>query len=132
MKGNIKNAFLLLPLITCLGLILPGRATAQTFTTLHSFNGSISDGSDPQAGLIFAGNSNTLYGTSYKGGSTSGGTVFAINTDGTGFTILHNFLGDATDGAWPQAELILSGNTLYGTASVAGSGDNGTVFAVNT
>ena len=35
------------------------------------------------AGLILSGN--TLYGTA-RGGSSGNGTVFAVNTDGTGFT----------------------------------------------
>jgi len=56
--------------------------------------------------------------------------VFAVNTDGTGFTTLHNFTG--SDGASPYAGLVLSGSTLYRTASAGGSTGGGTVFAVNT
>jgi uncharacterized repeat protein (TIGR03803 family) len=57
--------------------------------------------------------------------------VFKVNTDGTGFAILHNFIS-RSDGANPQAGLILSGNTLYGTGSSGGTWGNGTVFQVNT
>jgi uncharacterized repeat protein (TIGR03803 family) len=108
--------------------------TAQTFTTLYSFTatdfntGTNSDGTYPFAGLILSGN--TLYGTAYDGGSSGQGTVFAVSTDGTGFTNLHSF--NYSDGADPEAGLILSGNTLYGTATYGGSSDNGTVFKVNT
>src|SRR5262245_17476474 len=42
----------MLVLITALGLILARRASAQTFTVLHSFTNS--DGANP-AGLIFSG-----------------------------------------------------------------------------
>jgi len=84
--------------------------------------------------LILSGN--TLYGTAQFGGSSSQGTVFAVNTDGTGFRTLHEFtaLQNNTNGggAQPMAGLVLSSNTLYGTASVGGSAGNGTVFAVNT
>ena len=78
-----------------------------------------SDGANPYAGLILSGN--TLYGTACGGGSSGNGTVFAVNTDGTGFTNLHSFThlvlpGTNSDGANPYAGLILSGNTLYGTA----------------
>ena len=97
------------------------------FTFLHLFNGS--DGIWPEAGLILSGN--TLYGTCYKGGISSGGTVFAVNTDGTGFTNLHNFTSH-NDGANPQGDLILSGNTLIGTTFKGGVANYGTVFAVNT
>jgi uncharacterized repeat protein (TIGR03803 family) len=133
-------------LLASLNLIPAGRVTAQTFTTLHSFTarsgsspGTNSDGANPEAGLILSGH--TLYGTAREGGSAGRGTVFAVNTDGTGFTNLHSFTAafwtpPATpinsDGINPYAGLILSGNTLYGTAQQGGSSGKGTVFAVNT
>ena len=54
------------------------------------------------------------------------GTVFAVNTDGTAFTNLHNFSakdsdGLNNDGASPVARLTISGNTLYGVAESDGS-----------
>jgi uncharacterized repeat protein (TIGR03803 family) len=57
--------------------------------------------------------------------------VFAVNTDGTGFAVVHNFNFNI-DGYLPCAPLLLSGNTLYGTASEGGEVGNGTVFAVKT
>jgi uncharacterized repeat protein (TIGR03803 family) len=116
------------------------------FTHLHDFTQMFppplppvftwinSDGAAPQAGLNLSGT--TLYGTASTGGDFGYGTVFAVNTDGTGFTTLYSFSalsGEQTnsDGAAPLASLILSGNTLYGTASEGGIGV-GTVFAVNT
>jgi uncharacterized repeat protein (TIGR03803 family) len=96
-----------------------------------------SDGAQPHSGVILSGN--TLYGTASRGGSAGNGTVFAVNTDGTGFTILHTFTASPpypnftnSDGASPACRLILSGNTLYGTAGGAGSLGHGTLFAVNT
>jgi uncharacterized repeat protein (TIGR03803 family) len=73
---------------------------------------------------------NTLYGTALLGGSSVYGTMFALNTDGTGFTNLHNFT-DGSDGGQPIGGLIVSGNTLYGTASYGGSADKGTVFSLS-
>ena len=136
MKTNLKNLFLLPALIAGLGLIPAGRVGAQTFTTLYSFTAfgflsiTNSDGRGPLAGLILSGN--TLYGTAEVGGSFANGTVFKVNTTGTGFTTLSSFTGDGNDGVGPDGGLILSGNTLYGTASQGGSANNGTVFAVNT
>jgi uncharacterized repeat protein (TIGR03803 family) len=136
MKTYIINLFLLPLLIAGLGLIPASRVTAQTFTTLHSFTATTSDypyinsdGAYPFAGLILSGN--TLYGTAHGGGSLGWGTVFAVHTDGTGFTTLHNFTG-GDDGYGPRAGLILSSNTLYGTAAEGGSPGDGTVFAVHT
>ena len=140
MKTYTKNLFRLPALIAGLGLIPVDRVTAQTFTTLHKFtsvsgpSATNSDGFDPVAGLILSGN--TLYGTASRGGSSGYGTVFKINTDGTGFTTLHSFTGfpngTNSDGAYPVAELILSDDTLYWTANRGGSSGNGTVFRVNT
>src|ERR1043166_3739325 len=143
MKNRIKNLFLLPALILPIGLFTVDRVTAQTFTTLHSFTAtspatnSNSDGANPFAGLITNSSGTTLYGTAYQGGSSSNGTVFAVNTDGTGFKVLHSFTGVTpgginSDGANPYAGLVLSGNTLYGTAFYGGSSGDGTVFKVNT
>src|SRR5258708_17839235 len=111
-----------------IGTIFKLSTNGTGFTVLHSFTGS-SDGVVPQAGLILSGNN--LYGTAGSGGSSGNGTVFAVNTNGTGFTNLHAFTA-STDGANPRAGLILLGNTLYGTAQNGGSSTFGTVFAINT
>jgi uncharacterized repeat protein (TIGR03803 family) len=135
----LKNLFLSHAMIAGFGLILAGRVTAQTFTTLYSFT-KISNGSGPN-GLVLSGD--TLYGTAGYGGSSfvlygeGSGTVFAINTNGMGFTNLYDFSttdtnGFNSDGANPSAGLILSGNTLYGTAAYGGTNGNGTVFQVKT
>ena len=113
------------------------------FTVLHSFaagSGTLppsaftnSDGTFP-SGLILSGN--TLYGTGVAGGSSGNGTVFALNTDGTGFTTLHSFTSLSSndtnsDGTEPNAGLILSGNTLYGATFHGGNSGWGTVFSIS-
>src|SRR4051812_32892473 len=70
-------------LIAGLSLILADRATAQILIN--------SDGANPNAGLIISGS--TLYGTVAAGGSYGRGTVFAVDTNGAGFRILHSFTG---------------------------------------
>jgi hypothetical protein len=44
-----------------------------------------------------------------------------MNTDGTGYSTLHNFHGSDNDGAYPQdgTQLTLSGSTLYGMTLTA-------------
>jgi uncharacterized repeat protein (TIGR03803 family) len=116
------------------GTVFAVHTDGTGFTNLYNFTGG-DDGWGPQAGLVLSGN--TLYGTTYLGGSPGYGTVFAVNTDGMGFTNLHSFTardnnGTNSDGVFPLAGLILSGTTLYGTASGGGSANGGTVFAVNT
>src|SRR6266404_5911177 len=113
------------------GTVFAVNTDGSGFTILHTFAGG-SDGGHPWAGLIVSGN--TLFGTAYSGGSSGRGTVFAVKTDGTGFTNLYSFtanpFGTNSDGAYPIPGLILSSNTLYGTARFGGSSGNGTVFSV--
>jgi uncharacterized repeat protein (TIGR03803 family) len=130
--------------MACLvALILAGRVTAQTFTTLHGFlatssrNYTNSDGAYPIGGLISSGDS--LYGTTSEGGRSGNGTVFALNTNGGGVAVLHHFTSTSSspyyansDGANPYGRLVLSGDVLYGTAGNGGGSGNGTVFAVHT
>jgi uncharacterized repeat protein (TIGR03803 family) len=120
------------------GAVFAVNTDGTDFTNLYSFSsptsGTNSDGANPVAGLVLSGN--TLYGTASEGGSTVNyGTVFAVNTDGSGFTVLHTFTSldyGFNYGANPEARLLLSGSTLYGTASAGGYYGNGTVFSVNT
>jgi uncharacterized repeat protein (TIGR03803 family) len=128
MNMSVNNP--LRPLVLALGSLLAGQVTAQTFTNLYDFSGG-ADGAGPRGVLVLSGN--TLYGTSsgLLPGSSGGGTVFAINTEGTAFTALYYFNG-GTDGANPQGDLVLSDDTLYGTAENGGLSGNGTMFAVNT
>lgn len=114
-----------------LGTVFKVNSDGTGFKAIKWFTNSI-EGSYPQGNLVLSGN--TLYGTTLDGGSFGGssgyGTVFKINTDGTGFAVLKNF--DSTNGSNPQAGLVLSGNTLYGTTSSGGSSNYGTVFALST
>jgi len=117
------------------GTIFAMNTNGTCFTNLYIFNivpnfppAANSGGGHPYAGLIFAGS--TLYGTAHDGGNYGYGTVFAINTDGTGFTTVHDF--NSGDGANPYAGLMISGNILYGTTYSGGDSGYGTVFKVNT
>lgn len=108
---------------------------AQTLTVLHSFGSAPgpsftnADGADVNTGLIFSGS--TLYGVADQGGSSGYGTLFKVNTNGTGFTNLHSFAG-GPEGSSPEGDLILSGNTLYGTADNGGNFGGGVIFAIGT
>jgi uncharacterized repeat protein (TIGR03803 family) len=119
------------------GTVFKMNADGTSFTVLKHFAATAEDssgsetnseGAHSRATLSLSGD--TLYGTTYVGGSTGNGTVFKLNTDGTGFTVLKVFNGG--NGATPLAGPTLSGNTLYGTTYRGGSAlDNGTIFKVN-
>ncbi|HXD00256.1 MAG TPA: choice-of-anchor tandem repeat GloVer-containing protein [Verrucomicrobiae bacterium] len=119
------------------GTVFRINTDGSGFTNLHSFTAipyastKNNDGANPIGGLVLSGS--TLYGAAQNGGTNGWGTIFALKTNGTGFTNLYHFT-DGSDGALPAAGLILSGNTLYGTTSYGGNSNNsggGTVFAIN-
>jgi uncharacterized repeat protein (TIGR03803 family) len=105
------------------------------FRVLRSFDCSV-DGSYPYGELISSGN--MLYGTTSDVSCGGAGTVFAMNTNGTGFTTLHTFAGTSgtfstnSGGANPYTGLILAGDTLYGTTYAGGANGAGAVFSIKT
>src|SRR5262245_27283458 len=114
------------------GMILAGwleGGSAATFTTLHSFTGSLGGG-QPLAGLVEGSDSN-FYGTTSTGGFFDNGTFYNVLKDGT-FNTLHNFVG-GLEGANPRAPLIQAGDgNFYGTTLNGGTGSSGTVFKITT
>ena len=67
------------------------------------------------------------------------GVLLAASGPAQTFTVLHSFTATGassphtnSDGANPRAGLIISGNTLYGTANGGGSSGFGTVFSLST
>jgi uncharacterized repeat protein (TIGR03803 family) len=123
------------------GVVFMMDASGSNYTVLHDFEpldaqaAANTDGAIPSGGLVMS--NGVLYGTTLAGGVGGRGTVFAINSDGSGFLTLYHFsptdplTGTNDDGASPAAGLILSGNVLYGTTSAGGGGAAGTVFALD-
>lgn len=112
------------------GTIFKVMTDGTEFSNLHAFSKSAADGALPIAGLTFGAGS-LLYGTTESGGASEDGTVFSIDEDGTGFTLLHSFTGATTDARSPAGDLILDAHgNLYGTTSGGGASAAGfgTIF----
>jgi uncharacterized repeat protein (TIGR03803 family) len=120
---------------------LPVNQDGSGYSVLHNFEGSWSqnsnDGLNPQ-GPLALGADGFLYGTTSGGGtnqaqnSQTGGTVFRLDADGTGFTLLHSFPDGTNDGTSPQAGLLLGmDRMLYGTATAGGTANAGVIFRLN-
>ncbi len=108
------------------GPILAGQ---NRFALLHSFSGGTGDGSYPYDRLLLSGSK--LYGTTAFGGTNNIGTLFSINTDGSGYAVLHHFTG-GTGGANPEGGLTQSGSYLYGTTRAGGATGHGLLFSYYT
>ena len=129
------------------GVVFKVGTNGTGFGILHTFSPATNesksgdnlyangDGAIPLGTLASSGG--VLYGTTQIGGTFGVGTVFRLNTDGTGFTNLYYFTNGA-DGAFPTAGLVLSGSALYGTASASQpfsaevGGKESTIFKINT
>ncbi len=119
------------------GIVFSIDSNGSNYTILHNFcDGSVTnDGNYPLASLTLVGD--TLYGTTVYGGSYSyrgetGGTVFEIKTNGSGYAILHSFSNNRTyDGGHPVGPVTLFSNVLYGTTEGGDGVDNGVLFKMN-
>lgn len=116
------------------GTLFGINTNTLAFTNLFNFEGT--NGAAPAIQVLAGG---TFYATAAAGGQGSG-LLFKITTNGTGWTLLHNFsvtllntnnTSTNGDGAHPVT-LILSGDTLYGAAMTGGAGGEGSVFSLDT
>src|SRR6185369_17125637 len=73
-----------------------------------------------------------LYGATRYGGGVDLGTVFKINRDGAGYSVLHRFTNSPGTGTYPIAGVLEgSDGMLYGRTISGGNGDGATIFRLN-
>jgi uncharacterized repeat protein (TIGR03803 family) len=118
-----------------LGTVFKVDKSGQNFSVVHNFEPDGSDASGPEAGLT-EGTDGAFYGTTLVGGASNGGTVFKVNKDGSGYSILHSFKVDYATGEpnEPVAKVLeASDGILYGIASNTGDWDPrpGAIFKLN-
>jgi len=100
------------------------------YALLHTFLTNGIDGQSPVA--VLQANDGKLYGTTSIGGTNKAGTIYRLNNDGSGYSVLHTFGSLAGDGQNPQAGLIEGKDgALYGTTFFGGGQDLGAVFKLN-
>src|SRR5579871_2176165 len=117
------------------GTIFQINTNGTSPQALHNFPSIPNDGKFPYGSLLLSGSA--LYGMTYQGGTNNADVIFEINTDGTGYQILHHFTGTSnrgspSDGANPEGDLILSGSTLYGMTYAGGTNGGGMIFQIST
>jgi len=96
-------------------------------SVLHTFTGN--DGEFPNA-VLLAGSTGALYSTTWYGGNTGNGTVFALAPKSGGWneSVLYNFQG-TNDGSAPAGGVVAdkAGN-LYGTTYKYDGDNDGVAF----
>ena len=104
--------------------------TAGIYTNLHTFNSS-TDGYNPMGSLI-QGIDGNLYGTCSDGGLNSAGTIFKMALNGSSFKVLLH-LNATAQGRMPKGTLLQGvDGMLYGTTSIGGTYNTGTIFKIST
>ena len=95
------------------------------FTTLKNFSGNDAGG---YGSLTYL--NGKLYGTTNYGGTLGNGYIYSISTNGTNFTILHNF----NETSFPCGSLLHDNGVLYGMTSQGHSslpGIIGNIYKIN-
>jgi uncharacterized repeat protein (TIGR03803 family) len=110
------------------GLVLCTFAAHAQFVKLHDFTDN-PDGGYPTGNSIIS-YGGFLYGITFTGGLATGGTMFKIKSDGTGYQKLYDFSGDI--GTYPAGRLITDGTYMYGMAWGGGTSYYGNLFRINT
>lgn len=127
------------------GTVFKLRLDGSSFAVLHDFGATKanqsgvytnSGGAHPIqfSGLKLWGN--TLFGTTFIGGKSGNGTVFALRTNGTAYTVIHDFSATSgpnsvnNDGAMPYSGLLIANDTILGTARAGGATGSGTIFRI--
>lgn len=96
---------------------------------VYQFLNAGNDGQYPYGSVIISGTK--LYGmTNGDEGNNNYGTIYSVETDGTGFSLLHEF--NFTQGGNPYGSLISSGSKLYGMTNGGGSNEYGIIFSIDT
>ena len=112
------------------GAVFQINTNGQNYSVIHSFNG-FSEGFSPECGLL-VGRDGWLYGTAVSGGASGLGTVFKLNTNGSGYTVLRSFT-NSPDGAHSYSRVTQGvDGYLYGVTSSGGNTGMGTIFRVTT
>ncbi len=117
------------------GVVFRIEKDGTGFQRLHSFMDGPTDGSYPRAHLLRA-SDGMLYGTTASGGPDFLGTIFRLNHDGSGYSVLKSFAGvwpyEGVDGVYPAAPLVEGTNgVLYSTTFYGGTNLSGVVFKLD-
>ena len=104
-----------------------GGGAASGYSEIYAFGQVAQDGTTPA--ILTAAPDGTLFGATSAGGQYRYGVLFKVKPDGSDYTILHQFLGNQSDGSHPTSLLVAPDGAVYG-ALQDGGGSYGAIFRV--
>jgi uncharacterized repeat protein (TIGR03803 family) len=124
------------------GFVFKIQPDGSGYQTVFAFPAGQTVARLPEYAFIL-GRDGVLYGTTELGGTATFGTIYKVNTDGSGFAVLRSFTAGGTavvaDGGAPRGGLVhasdgfLYGLTTTGTAASTSTADrNGVIYRIAT
>jgi uncharacterized repeat protein (TIGR03803 family) len=96
-------------------------------TPVHSFKGWPFNAGFPVA-AVTQGPDGDFYGTSERGGYDDNGAVWRVAQDGSSSSLLHGYIGTATDGREPYAGVVFANDSLYAVSTSDNIGSSGAII----
>ena len=125
----MKTKIYLVALLLCLlGKINTTYGQCSTIVQFTGFDGTFIGGT-PQVDQNLLAIGGYFYGMTSGGGKLGLGVIFKVKSDGTGYTVLTEFDG-AAKGRGPNGSLYYDGTFLYGTTTIGGMNETGTIFKI--
>jgi uncharacterized repeat protein (TIGR03803 family) len=103
------------------GLIYNFKTDGSDFKIAKTFELDLQE----PLGYILDGDNGYFYGVSQSSGAFSKGALYKVSTDGTIFSIIHDF-----DGEQPSGLILLNG-VIYGTTNSGGTLKYGSIYTIN-
>ena len=107
------------------GTVFRMALDGSDFRTLKDFDGK-KEGLQVYNGLVLL--DGTIYGVAKNGGEHGCGTLFRLERDGQGFSVVHAFSGKPSDGNHPYSAPTVHKGKLYGLTYQGGKSNHGTMY----
>ena len=111
------------PVLLSVAVCAPASANPGSFQTVYTFGAASGDGVAPMSRLIVR--NGLLYGTTFRGGPSGDGTVYAFDPATAAETIVTTAMG-----IFPFAPVLYEKDVLFGTTAAADNGQ-GNIYSVD-
>ena len=100
-------------------------------TVLHSFTGTVNDGSEPASASFYMDANGNLFSVTSHGGTANEGVLYKLSPKGK-LTVLHSFTAGTADGCYPYGTPAVDAHgNMYGGTGGCGTSNLGVVWKVS-